>query len=198
VDQAGVFSIGAPRELGHNWGWFLALGIGLCALGVLAIIYSRTATIASMYFYGVVLAVAAVIECANAIMVGKWSGFFLHLLATLLFAVTAFLLLRYPSMSAEGLTVLMAAFFIVGGTFEIVAPLAAGLPGSGWHVLNGVIGIILGVLVLAQWPITGLWVIGMFVGIDLLFRGITWTVFAFGLHEIGRAASEAGAILSGL
>jgi len=197
MDELNVLTIDAPPELGRNWGWFLALGIALAALGVLAIVYSRTATVASMYFYGVVLAFAAVVECANAIMVGKWSGFFLHLAGGLLFGVTAFLLIRYPTLSAEGLTVLMGAFFIVGGTFEVIAPLAVGLPSAGWHVLNGVIAIILGVLVLAQWPVTGLWAIGMFVGIDLLFRGVTWTVFAFGLRALSAAASRAGAILGG-
>lgn len=114
-------------------------------------------------------------------MVGRWSGFFLHLLGVLLFAVTGFLLLRYPVISAEGLTALMAIYFIVGGTFEVIAPLVMRLPDTGWHALNGGVSILLGILVLAQWPISGLWV-----GIDLLFHGITWTVFALGLRSLAQ------------
>jgi uncharacterized membrane protein HdeD (DUF308 family) len=183
MNQVNVLAIDVPSDLGRSWGWFLTLGIGLCALGVLGIVYSITATVASMYFYGGVLVAAAAIECVNAIMVGKWSGFFLHLLGALLFGVTGFLLLKYPVTSAESITALMAAYFIVGGTFEVIAPLVMSLPDTGWHVLNGAISILLGILVLAQWPISGLWAIGTFGGIDLLFRGLTWTAFAFDLRD---------------
>ncbi len=84
-----VLAIEVPRELAQNWGWFLALGIGLGLLGECwASCISIRATVASMYFIGGVLLAAAAIECVNAALVGKWSGFFLHLLAVLLFAVT--------------------------------------------------------------------------------------------------------------
>jgi len=184
MNEVHVLAVEIPRELAQNWGWFLALGIGLGVLGVLCIAYSARATITSMYFFGGVLVAAAAIECVNAVMVGKWSGFFLHLLGVLLFGVTGFLLLRYPLISAESITALMAAYFIIGGTFEVVAPLFMSLSDTGWHVLNGAISILLGILVLAQWPISGLWAIGLFIGIDLLFHGITWTTFAFGLRAI--------------
>lgn len=186
MNQVNVLLVEVPRELAQNWGWFLALGIGLGALGVLGIVYSIRATVASMYFFGGVLVGAAVIECVNAFMVGRWSGFFLHLLGVLLFGITGFLLLRHPVISAEGLTMLMAIYFIVGGTFEVIAPLVMRLPDTGWHVLNGGVSIALGILVLAQWPISGLWAIGLFVGIDLFFHGITWTVFALGLRSLAQ------------
>ena len=197
MDQVNVLAVDVPGDLGRSWGWFLVLGISLAALGVLGIVYSTSATVASMYFFGGVLVAAAVIECINAIMVGKWSGFFLHLLGALLFGVTGFLLLRYPSMSAESLTALMGVYFIVGGTFEVIAPLFVGLPDSGWHVLNGIVSILLGILVLVQWPVSGVWVIGMFVGIDLVFRGITWTIFAFGLRDIRKDVSQVKVELGG-
>jgi uncharacterized membrane protein HdeD (DUF308 family) len=197
MDQVNILAVDVPHHLGRNWGWFLVLGIGLAALGILAIVHSATATVASMYFFGGVLVAAAVVECINAIMVGKWSGFFLHLLGVLLFGVTGFLLMRYPSTSAQGLTALMAVYFIVGGTFEVIAPLFVGLPDSGWHVLNGIIAILLGILVLVQWPVSGLWAIGMFVGIDLVFRGITWTIFAFGLRDLREDVSRVKVELGG-
>jgi uncharacterized membrane protein HdeD (DUF308 family) len=190
MSAANVLAVDVPRDLGRSWGWFLALGIGLVVLGVLAILYSATATVASMYFYGGVLLAAALIECVNAVMVGKWSGFFLHLLGVLLFGVTGFLLLKYPATSAESITALMAAYFIVGGTFEMIAPLFMSLPDTGWHVLNGAISVLLGILVLAQWPVSGLWAIGLFVGIDLLFRGVTWTAFGFGLREVSASQTS--------
>jgi uncharacterized membrane protein HdeD (DUF308 family) len=77
-------------------------------------VYSLKATVAAMYFYGGVLMAAAA------------------------FAVTSYLLMRYPAISAESLTILMAAYFIIGGAFEVIAPLVTSSPDAGWHVLNGV------------------------------------------------------------
>jgi len=181
MTQANIFPVDVPPNLGQNWGWFLTFGMCLGALGILGVAYSVTATVSSMYFYGGMLVAAAAIECANAVMVGRWSGFFLHLVGALLFGVTGLLLLKYPVRGAESIAALMGAFFIVGGLFEVIAPLFVSLPGRGWHVLNGATAATFGILVLAQWPFSGLRAIGTFISIDLLLRGLTWTVFAIGL-----------------
>jgi len=190
MSQLNVLAVDVPDKLGWSWRWFLTLGVGLGLLGVLGIVYSTTTTVVSMYLCGGTLVAAALIEAVNAFLVGKWSGFFLHLLGVLLFGVTGFLLLTYPSLGAEGITELMAAYFMVGGMFEVIAPPFVGLPDAGWHVFNGVVSIVLGLLVMSQWPVSGLWAIGTFVGIDLLFRGLTWTMFALGLRETRRGASQ--------
>ena len=66
--------------------------------------------------------------------------------------------------------------------FQFISALAVATPGWGWHVADGIITAILGLLVLAQWPVSGLWVIGLFVGIDLIFYGGAWIGVAPGLH----------------
>ena len=90
-------------------------------------------------------------------------------LAAVLFGVVGILMVLRPVASAEMLTLLMGAFFLVVGLFQLIEPFWIGLPGWGWHVLNGIITLVLGVLVLTQWPVSGLWVIGMFVGVELIF-----------------------------
>ena len=62
----------------------------------------------------------------------------------------------------------MAMFFLIGGLFQIVGSVALALPGWGWQVADGFITLVLGLLVLAEWPASGLWVIGLFIGIDLI------------------------------
>ena len=54
----------------------------------------------------------------------------------------------------------------------------------GWHALSGLITLLLGILVLAQWPVSGLWVIGLFVGIELLFYGGAWIALALDLRSL--------------
>jgi uncharacterized membrane protein HdeD (DUF308 family) len=168
----------------HSWGWFLFFGIVLLVLGIAAIVRSVTATVVSMLFFGWLLLIASAIEIVQTVMAGRETGMFQHLAAAVLFGVIGILIVWRPVVTAEILTLLMGAFFLVTGLFQIVAPVITSLPDWGWHVLNGIITLFLGFLVLAQWPVTGLWVIGMFVGIDLVFYGIAWIAVALHLRAM--------------
>jgi len=81
MSEMNVLMVKIPPEMINNWGWFLALGIGLAVLGIAAITRSMKATIVSMSFFGWLLVIAACFEIAQAVLVGNWAGFFLHLLA---------------------------------------------------------------------------------------------------------------------
>ena len=177
-----ALEIQIPQEIVQYWGWFLAFGIGLLVLGIAAVARSVTATVVSMLFFGWLLLLASGIEIAQAVMVGHWAGFFTHLLAAILFGVTGLLIIMRPLIGAEVATVFMAMFFMVGGLFKLVGSLAIALPGWGWQVADGIITFVLGILVMAQWPASGLWVIGLFVGINLIFDGWVWIALALGLR----------------
>ncbi len=185
MTEVQALSVDVPPEVMRNWGWFLAFGIGIVLLGVLAIVRSVTATVASMLFFGWLLLFASGIEIAQLVMVGKWAGHFQHLLAAVLFGVIGVLMIRRPVASAEVLTLLIGSFFLVTGLFQLIEPLWIGLPGWGWHAFDGLVSVVLGILVLGQWPVSGLWVIGMFVGIRLVFFGGAWIAVALGLRTLG-------------
>jgi uncharacterized membrane protein HdeD (DUF308 family) len=174
-------------EMIHHWGWFLAFGIVLLLLGIAAIVRSVTSTVASMVFFGWLLIFGSIIEFADAFMVGKWAGFFLHLLAAILFGVVGVLILVRPVISAEAATLLMSVFFLIGGLYQFVYALFTHLPGWGWQAVNGVVASVLGFLLMVQWPISGLYAIGLFVGIDLLFYGGAWIALALDLHKLSTA-----------
>jgi uncharacterized membrane protein HdeD (DUF308 family) len=171
-------------EMIHNWGWFLAFGIVLLLLGIAAIARSVTTTVVSMLFFGWVLVFAGAIQFVEAFMVGKWAGFFLHIMLAILFGLAGIVMLVRPVISAEAATLFMSAFFLVGGLYELISALWTHLPGWGWQAVNGVIASLMGVLVLAQWPVSGLWVIGLFVGIDLILYGWSWIALALDLHKM--------------
>src|SRR5271157_1075255 len=143
-----------PPDMIHHWGWFLALGIGLLLLGIVAVVRSVKATVVSMLFFGWLLVLAGGIEAAQALLVGRWAGFFLHLLAAVLFLVTGVVILRRPVIGAEVATIFMAMFFLISGLFQLVASVAIHEPDWVWQALNGAITFVLGVLVLAQWPVS--------------------------------------------
>jgi uncharacterized membrane protein HdeD (DUF308 family) len=182
--DVSVLDVQVPAQIIQNWGWFLAFGIILMLLGIVAIVRSVAATVVSMLFFGWLLLIGAGVEIVQLFMVGKWAGQFQHVLTAVLFAVVGALMVWRPLVTAEILTLLMGAFFLVSGLFQLIEPFWIGLPGWGWHVLDGLITVILGVLVLAQWPVSGLWVIGLFVGIWMIFYGGAWVAVAWGLRQM--------------
>ncbi len=160
-------------------GWILGIGVVLVTLGTVAIIAEAAATVATVMVFAWLLLFAGIAQLFHAFSHRDWQGFLLDLLLGVLYTVTGALLLQSPIEAAATLTLLMAAFFLVSGLFRVGAGLGAGLPHRGWVVLSGVVNVILGGLILAQWPASGLWVIGLFVGIDLVFGG--WSLLMLGL-----------------
>ena len=180
----GPIEVFNTPEMIHHWGWFLAFGIVLVMLGVAAVVRSFITTVASMMFFGWLLMFAGIIEFIYAFMVGKWAGFFLHLLLALFFGITGALMVFRPIISAEAVTFVMSVFFLVAGLYQFFASMWSNLPGWGWGAANGMISVIMGMLLLAQWPVSGLWVVGLFVGIDLIFYGSAWIAMALELHKM--------------
>jgi uncharacterized membrane protein HdeD (DUF308 family) len=183
------FNPAAPgrTELEHlrsSWGWLLALGVALIILGLLAITFSLIATLATMVMFGILLLLGAGAQIANAIWSRRWRGFFLHLLISILYFIVGLLLLEHPIPAAAGLTLVVAAFLLVEGLIRIVVSVVERFPAWGWSLLNGVISFILGLMIWRQWPWDALWVIGLFVGIDMLFSGWMWVMLALAVRSI--------------
>ena len=176
-----TLDIQITKDLAQQWGWFLAFGVALVLIGAAAVVRSVTATMATMAFFGWLLLLAAAVEIAASFWVGHWAGFFQHALAAILYGVLGFLFVFRPAITAEVLTFVMALFFLVGGLFHIVGSAMLGYAGWGYQAFDGVITLALGVMILAQWPASGLWVIGLFIGVDLILYGATWIAIAWGL-----------------
>lgn len=177
------FQIEVSHEVAQYWGWFLLFGILLVLLGAAAVVRSFRATIATMLFFGWLLIFASAIAIAQSVMVGHWAGFFHHLFAAILFGIVGLLLVTRPLISAEALTLLMGVFFLIGGVFEFVGSIVVASSGWGWQALDAIITFVLGILLVSQWPISGLWAIGLFLGIDLIFYGCAWIAIALGLRN---------------
>ena len=182
-DRIAVMMREETTRIRKQWGWFLAFGIVQIIVGVLAVGFAFSATLASVVMLGVLLLVAAGAQMAAAILARNWGGFALFLLLGVLYAVVGLLTLEHPLLAAEGLTLMLAACFLVGGTFRIIIALVERFPSWGWVLFNGVITVLLGIAIWEQWPASGLWVLGMFVGIDLIVNGATWSALAAGVRS---------------
>jgi len=83
----------------------------------------------------------------------------------------------------------LASFFIVGGLFRTIGSAMAKFPRWGWAVVSGVVSVVLGIMLLAQMPISGIWFIGFAIGVDLIFDGVAMMGFAGAIHSLpGRHA----------
>jgi uncharacterized membrane protein HdeD (DUF308 family) len=167
-----------------DWWWFLLLGLALVVLGTAALGSAVIASEAAVVFFGLMLLAGGIAQVISAFWVGKWSGFLVNLLVGLLYILTGFFIIDAPLESAVALTLLLAMMFFVSGLFKIVAALTIRYPMWGWSLASGVISLMLGVMIYRQWPASGLWVIGMFVGIELIFNGWTWIMLSIGLRAL--------------
>ena len=170
------------EEIKENWGWFLALGILLIVLGSGIISTSYYATIFSIIFLGVFLIGAGIVQIIQTFMARKWSGVFLSLLLGLLYLVVGFLCVSRPEITAINLTLWIAAFCFIAGLFRMFSSLILRFNQWGWVFFNGVVTFILGILIYSNWPISGLWVIGLFLGIDMILTGWSWVVLSLTAH----------------
>jgi uncharacterized membrane protein HdeD (DUF308 family) len=160
------------------WWLFLILGLVSIVVGFLAISSSFIATLASVTVLGVLLLIEGISEVIHAVMVRNWRGFALHLLAAALYLLVGLFMLENPVQAAAVLTLLLTASFFVGGLLRIIFSLVVRFPAWPWVVLTGIVDLILGVFLLNSWPESSLWVIGLFVGIDLLLHGWSWVILA--------------------
>jgi uncharacterized membrane protein HdeD (DUF308 family) len=183
------------QELRKNWCWFLGLGIALLVLGTIALGASVAMTIVSVLLFGWLLIVGGLLEAVHAFWREKgWGGFFIDLLTGILYVVVGFMLVANPAASAVALTLIIALFLMFGGIFRIVVALAVRFHNWAWLLLHGTVNLLLGILIWRQWPLSGLWVIGLFIGIDMIFNG--WSLVMLGLaaknipEEVSAPASE--------
>ena len=161
--------------------WWLFVGVGILAilLGAISIAAPLVATLTTAAVLGYLLLFGGLVEVGTAFGAAKWSGFFLQILVGVLHAFIGLLMVANPGLTAAAFTLMLAVFFFVGGTFRTTLAISERFPAWGWVAFNGVVTLLLGVLIWRQWPEASLWVIGTFVGIDLLFSGTNWVAWGF-------------------
>jgi uncharacterized membrane protein HdeD (DUF308 family) len=177
------------NALRGHWFWFVLLGIALVVLGTIALGSVVIASLATAVALGILILLGGVAETVGAFWCRGWSGFFLHLLSGVLSIVIGVLFLRAPVGALLALTLLVASFLMVGGIFKIVAAVSYRFAAWGWPLLSGIIDLILGVMIWQEWPASALWVIGLFVGINLVFRGFNWIGLGLSLRALPRPAT---------
>jgi uncharacterized membrane protein HdeD (DUF308 family) len=171
------------RSLQRHWGWLLGLGIILLVLGLIGLGMEIALTIVSMYFFSALLLISGFSHLADAFKYKKWKGAVWQILIALLYLVGASVVLYDPLLASTIITGLLAWVLIIIGVSRIALSFSVrDTNGWGWILFSGITSLILGILILLQWPISGLWVIGMFIAIDMIVSGWTYIFIAISLR----------------
>jgi len=155
-------------------GWTIFLSIILIILGVLALLapmYASAFFVAMMGWFALISGVVMVVQ---SFMSKPVRGFWLNLIVVLLYIISGIYILLNLAAAVAILTLTFGVLFVTEGIFGIIMGITqkAGLRLSWLVVLNGIVTLILGILVLNSWPSSALWLIGLYVGISVLFNGI--------------------------
>jgi uncharacterized membrane protein HdeD (DUF308 family) len=175
-----LFRSEVAKNIHMSWGWFLALGVVLMALGAMAIALPAMATLAVELLIGWILIFGAVMHIVDAFWIHHWRESIFQLLLGVLYLVIGILLLAHPLRGVFTLTLLLSIFFLAGGLFKIILALEMRtVTNWGWLFASGVLALILGGLILKGLPSTAAWAIGLLLGIDLIFTG--WSMFVIAI-----------------
>src|SRR5256886_3536127 len=154
---------------------------------MVAMVTAGLFAIVAVVFFGWLIIIAGAGVTMHAFWAKRWSGFFLQLFSGLLYLVAGWMLATHGELSAIALTLVIAISFVVQGAFRIGAALSTRIDGWGSLLASGIITLLLGLMIWNEWPLSGVWVIGVFVGIDMFFYG-GWVVsFALFVRFLGQA-----------
>jgi uncharacterized membrane protein HdeD (DUF308 family) len=171
-------------QLRSKWGWILALGIVYVIAGFIALGSVVMATVASVLVVGLMMIVAGVAEIINAFQLKGWGKFLIWLLLGVLYIVAGFITFENPLFAAAILTLFLGVSLVASGIMRIV--LAFSMKHEQpwiWLLLSSIITLLLGLLILARWPISSVYVLGIFLGIDLVMAGAGWIGLSLALRR---------------
>lgn len=173
-------------DLFNIWRWILALGILFILLGVVGLGMSVTLTIVSVMLYGVLLLIGGVFQIVDAFKLTGWKGKLLHILIGLLYIAAGVMLVTRPQAGSLVLTVILGVIIFAVGILRIIMgfQLKGAIGSWGIIIFSGVVSLILGGMILFQWPASSLWVIGLFVAIEMIMHGWSYVLIALSVRSM--------------
>jgi uncharacterized membrane protein HdeD (DUF308 family) len=175
--------------LKKSWGWLLALGIVSIVLGTIGLYMTFALTLATVLFFGALILVGGLFQLIQAFSCKGWKSVLGHVLIALLYIAAGILIIKDPVLASGVLTLVLAGILIAVGVIRIMMAFQLKKAVSGWYwsLLSGIVSILLGGMIVAQWPVSGLWVIGLFVAVELIFHGWSYVFVALAARKAGGA-----------
>lgn len=170
-----------------DWKIPLFEGILMIIFGGLALLHPVITSISLAVLLGILLLAIGLVVVTRAIRYKTEKNYLINLISGILIGLFGFLMIVSPLAAVFTLTGLVACYFVLDGILRLVAltQLPAELR-SGWLLLSGLLSLTLAILVWASWPEVALWFLGLLVGIQLIFAGVSLIVLALAIKEFSR------------
>ena len=176
-----------------RWGWFMALGILMIVLGMIAIGGPFASGIAVSLLVGWLLVISGVAHGIHAFQSSGWRGGLVQVLCGLLYLGVGVMMVSNPVSGLLALTVTVLVYFVFSGIFKIILAIRVEhLPQRGWVTVSGILSLVLAIYIGSQFPNSALWVIGMLFGIEMIFSGWAFVMIAQAARKGHVAAGAAG------
>lgn len=173
------------RQVGEDsWPWLVGGGVALTLLGLIGVGAATLATIVTVLAFGVVLFAAGVVQVLQGLRLPTWGGLSLYLVAGGLTLLAGLAMMWRPAAAAFPLTLVLAVYLVALGAFRAFVAATRPLPGRTWAVASGVASVVLGLIIGANWPISGAWAMGLLVSIDLLVTGAAQLLLGLEVRRI--------------
>ncbi len=186
ADNSGPHSLAdGLKALRAKWGWIVALGIVFLIAGVVALGSVVAATASAVMIVGIMMLLGGMMEIIAAFSVKSWGKFLFWLLLGALYVAAGVIAIMNPFAAATILTLMLGIALVIGGVLRVFLAFhmkSAGAP-WGWVAFSGVITLVLGCMIIAQWPASSFFVLGIFLGIDLIFIGSGWITMGLALKK---------------
>ncbi|MFD9511475.1 HdeD family acid-resistance protein [Streptomyces mirabilis] len=182
----------ATTQLNRGFSWTAAFGVILVIAGLVGLVYTGVATLTSMILFGWLLLIGGAVGLLHAIQARGTNFFWLGVVVAALNIAAGVVVIRRPDAAAEALTMFAALLFLTGGVFRVVGSLVVRGAQFGWNLLQGAFDLLLGILVLDNWPSSSKYVIGCFFSLALLFDGLGLIATGFGGRRIVHLVSGRG------
>ncbi|WFR97393.1 HdeD family acid-resistance protein [Rhizobium tumorigenes] len=170
-----------PHASAHaKWGWFVALGVLLLLLSGIAFGNLFVATVVSVYYVGMLMLLGGIVYLIHAFQVRGWEHSMPWILSGLLYTLAGIFAFMNPLPASAVFTLMLAIALVIAGVLRIwVGRRMKPAKGWGFILLSGIVTMVAGFVVALGWPVNSLWILGLFLAVDLMFQG--WTLIAFGL-----------------
>lgn len=160
-------------------GTIRVMGIIMLAIGIIALIGPWfLASLAVELVFAWVLLVYGIVQFVYAFSSRSVGGFIFKLLYGIVSLIAGIILLLYPLAGVVRLSLVLGIYIFLDGVFRVIMAFQLRpLPKWGWVLFNGIVSIILGILIWSQWPFDAGWILGLYVGLSLIFNGIEAIIF---------------------
>jgi uncharacterized membrane protein HdeD (DUF308 family) len=164
----------ATREVVRKYStWYLIQGVLMALAGIVALIYPFVSTVALVVVLGWLLILSGIVQGISLIGAQNVPNFWLQLVSVVLSIIVGVIFLRRPGEAVVTLTLLLIVFFMVEGFAKLLFSLTIRpLPNWGWVFASGIIGILLSFYLLANLTTIAVWLLGVLLGIQLIFEGV--------------------------